>query len=99
MTPNKNKSVPLNLSINTTKSPHDNPIKKNNNRSEEKLNLSVDIAISKNNNKNLYDNNLRLSRISEEKLNNSVSDIGSKAGYLDQFSVNQMNGPNEDSFI
>ena len=73
----------MNLSINNIKTPKEasNKLKLNLNIGEEKerLNLSVDVGLKNNNNyKNLYENNMRLSRITEEKLNNSISEINSK---------------------
>ena len=78
----KNKSVPLNLSINPQKTSKDQIYaKKYLKQSEDKLNLSVDVGGKQGIiNRNNVDNNLRLSRISEEKLNISVDGISSARG-------------------
>ena len=78
----KNKSVPLNLSINPQKTSKDQIYaKKYLKQSEDKLNLSVDVGGKQGViNRNNVDNNLRLSRISEEKLNISVDGISSARG-------------------
>lgn len=94
VTPYKNKSVPLNLSINQSKTPKDSIYNKKQlntglMKSDDRLNLSVDITNKSNgmNNKNI-DTNLRLSRITEEKLNISVDGVSSSRG---NSVINQMN--------
>lgn len=66
---------------------------------DDRLNLSVEIVnSSKQNNAKLIDNNLRLSRITEEKLNNSMDGISSRGNsvihHINDNSV--MNGPGSD---
>ena len=84
-TPVKNKSVPLNLSINQTKTPKENSSSAKKAamfKPEERLNISVDIGVKGGPHVQKIDNNLRLSRISEEKLNISVDGISSRAQSL-----------------
>lgn len=96
-TPYKNKSVPLNLSIsNQNSNKRDNSVSKKSNSVvkgsipnglDDRLNFSLDIS---NGGKSMgpgmisnVENNLKLSRISEEKLNNSM-DIGGLKQESDQ---------------
>jgi hypothetical protein len=87
--------VPLNLSINYAKTPKELSSKASPNNND-KLNLSVDIVKPKANTKIKYPvhevNSLRLSRITEEKLNNSVNDISSsKASEFDIYNLKSIN--------
>lgn len=66
---------------------------------EDRLNLSVEIVnSSKQNHSKLIDNNLRLSRITEEKMNNSVDGYSSRGNSVINHIIDNsvINGPGSD---
>ena len=74
--------MPLNLSINYAKTPKEYSKKGNTNRSDDRLNLSVEVS-QKRENRNIQENSVRLSKITEEKLNLSVNDVSSRKDDFD----------------
>lgn len=84
--------MPLNLSVNQSKTPKD-ASKKQGLKFDDRLNLSVEVGSRQASNK--IDNNLRLSRITEEKHNISVDGISSR-GHSKEEPLNKLIGELEE---
>mmetsp|Transcript_26791 Transcript_26791/g.25824 ORF Transcript_26791/g.25824 Transcript_26791/m.25824 type:complete len:112 (+) Transcript_26791:877-1212(+) len=99
----------MNLSISNSKTPKDNLQKKHTYtnshhihqvaKSEDRLNLSVEISAPKVVGKHTQDTSFKLSKIQEEKLSNSMQDVLEKNSDLDTSNISGVNGANDESFF